>query len=437
MARWGLRELYVLSFLMGLYFVNRPRAIEYLDLIQKQPRSRSRPATTASVFYLTTGFHGPSTWTGGPARPFMFLLEQRRTLAAKKFTHEQQVSAIVVSYYWHFVDVVWIGLFHDHLPDPLTREAGEICEAGSPQGRRHPCGGFTPSSCLASCWSGRPLYATVTGGTSALGSAAGGDGGRRRRSPPASTYTRKDPVPPATADFRAGHHQRAAADRRRPPPACRLPGEHRPHARGPALGARAGPQAPGAETRSRPASIRRLTSPRWAAARRSRSDCPGQRRGGRRNVGLGQQLFHGQLLASATTSSAPAARSPTASFAPAAERRQRPRQVYEADAGPGPRAIAGLQRHHGHAQPRKRDIIALRDPGPAHPGQPRRLSASAWVGPGHRGAGRLSSAILVFMVLTALVDYRQEVQSTGKSHDRQQRPHGTAPPSRASPRQGD
>ena len=30
---------------------------------------------------------------------------------AKTFTHEQQVSAIVVSYYWHFVDVVWIGLF--------------------------------------------------------------------------------------------------------------------------------------------------------------------------------------------------------------------------------------------------------------------------------------------------------------------------------------
>ena len=26
-------------------------------------------------------------------------------------TLEQQTSAIVVSYYWHFVDVVWIGLF--------------------------------------------------------------------------------------------------------------------------------------------------------------------------------------------------------------------------------------------------------------------------------------------------------------------------------------
>jgi cytochrome c oxidase subunit 3 len=40
---------------------------------------------------------------------FLFLLG--RTYAAKSFTHEQQVSAIVVSYYWHFVDVVWIGLF--------------------------------------------------------------------------------------------------------------------------------------------------------------------------------------------------------------------------------------------------------------------------------------------------------------------------------------
>jgi cytochrome c oxidase subunit 3 len=40
---------------------------------------------------------------------FIFLLG--RTYAARTFTHEQQVSAIVVSYYWHFVDVVWIGLF--------------------------------------------------------------------------------------------------------------------------------------------------------------------------------------------------------------------------------------------------------------------------------------------------------------------------------------
>ena len=34
-----------------------------------------------------------------------------RTLIARKFTHEQAVTAIVVSYYWHFVDIVWIALF--------------------------------------------------------------------------------------------------------------------------------------------------------------------------------------------------------------------------------------------------------------------------------------------------------------------------------------
>ena len=34
-----------------------------------------------------------------------------RTYLARTFTHEQAVSAVVVSYYWHFVDVVWVALF--------------------------------------------------------------------------------------------------------------------------------------------------------------------------------------------------------------------------------------------------------------------------------------------------------------------------------------
>ena len=40
-----------------------------------------------------------------------FLLVLGRTYAARRFTHDQATTAIVVSYYWHFVDVVWIGLF--------------------------------------------------------------------------------------------------------------------------------------------------------------------------------------------------------------------------------------------------------------------------------------------------------------------------------------
>ena len=102
---WGLREWYVLSFLMGLYFV-LGQGYEYLDLIRKQGLTLSS-SNYGSVFYLTTGFHGLHV-TGGLIA-FIFLLG--RTYAAKRFTHEQQVSAIVVSYYWHFVDVVWIGLF--------------------------------------------------------------------------------------------------------------------------------------------------------------------------------------------------------------------------------------------------------------------------------------------------------------------------------------
>jgi cytochrome c oxidase subunit III len=104
MARWGLREWYVLTFVMGLYFV-LGQGYEYLALINEGVTLQS--SNYGSVFFLTTGFHGLHV-TGG-LFAFIFLLG--RTYAAKRFTHEQQVSAIVVSYYWHFVDVVWIGLF--------------------------------------------------------------------------------------------------------------------------------------------------------------------------------------------------------------------------------------------------------------------------------------------------------------------------------------
>jgi cytochrome c oxidase subunit III len=104
--RWGLREWYVLTFLMGLYF-DCGQGYEYLfDLIREQHLTLSS-SNYGSVFYLATGFHG--LHVAGGLVAFLFLLG--RTFAAKKVTHEQQVSAIVVSYYWHFVDVVWIGLF--------------------------------------------------------------------------------------------------------------------------------------------------------------------------------------------------------------------------------------------------------------------------------------------------------------------------------------
>ena len=89
---------------MGLYFV-LGQGYEYLGLIHDGLTLSS--SGYGSVFFIPTGFHGLHV-TGGLIA-FLFLLG--RTYAAKTFTQEQQTSAIVVSYYWHFVDVVWIGLF--------------------------------------------------------------------------------------------------------------------------------------------------------------------------------------------------------------------------------------------------------------------------------------------------------------------------------------
>jgi cytochrome c oxidase subunit 3 len=104
LRRWGLREWYFLSFLMGAVFV-AGQLNEYRSLVGEGTTISS--SAYGSVFYLTTGFHGLHV-TGGLIA-FLFMLG--RTYAAKRWTHEQATSAIVVSYYWHFVDAVWVGLF--------------------------------------------------------------------------------------------------------------------------------------------------------------------------------------------------------------------------------------------------------------------------------------------------------------------------------------
>ena len=103
-GQWGLREWFVLTYAMGAIFV-AGQAFEYVELAHE---GLTIPASSyGTVFYLATGFHGIHVIGGLVA--FLFVLG--RTLVARKFTHEQAVTAIIVSYYWHFVDVVWVGLF--------------------------------------------------------------------------------------------------------------------------------------------------------------------------------------------------------------------------------------------------------------------------------------------------------------------------------------
>ena len=101
---WGLREWFILTYIMGAIFIGG-QALEYAELIHEGVTIPS--SAYGTMFYLTTGFHGIHV-TGGLIA-FLFVLG--RTYLARRFTHEQAVTAIVVSYYWHFVDVVWIGLF--------------------------------------------------------------------------------------------------------------------------------------------------------------------------------------------------------------------------------------------------------------------------------------------------------------------------------------
>jgi len=100
----GLRKWFVITFLMGFYFV-AGQVYEYSILVHEGLTLSSN--AYGSAFYLTTGFHGLHV-TGGLIA-FLFVLA--RTYATKTYSHKQATTAIVVSYYWHFVDVVWIALF--------------------------------------------------------------------------------------------------------------------------------------------------------------------------------------------------------------------------------------------------------------------------------------------------------------------------------------
>ena len=103
-SQWGMVEWFFLTYVLGAMFVTG-QVYEYAMLVSEGITFNGNAYGTA--FYITTGFHGLHV-TGGL---IAFLLVIGRAFAVKNFGHKEATSAIVVSYYWHFVDVVWIGLF--------------------------------------------------------------------------------------------------------------------------------------------------------------------------------------------------------------------------------------------------------------------------------------------------------------------------------------
>lgn len=102
-GQWGVTEWFTLTYIMGAIFISG-QVYEYAELFSL---GLDVSSSYGSVFFITTGFHGLHVIGGLIA--FLFVLG--RTFAAKRYGHHEATTAIVTSYYWHFVDVVWVGLF--------------------------------------------------------------------------------------------------------------------------------------------------------------------------------------------------------------------------------------------------------------------------------------------------------------------------------------
>jgi cytochrome c oxidase subunit III len=96
-----LRFWFMVTFFMGAVFIGG-QSFEYFV----HNDFNLSTSGYSSTYYMTTGFHGLHVIGGLVAFVFFIL---RTTFG--KFTAGQATAAIVVSYYWHFVDIVWIGLF--------------------------------------------------------------------------------------------------------------------------------------------------------------------------------------------------------------------------------------------------------------------------------------------------------------------------------------
>ena len=89
-----------LTLLMGAVFLGF-QANEWMSL----PFDISTDAY-GSTFFAMTGFHGLHVFAG-----LVLMLVILGRAAAGAYSEHEHAGVEVATYYWHFVDVVWIGLF--------------------------------------------------------------------------------------------------------------------------------------------------------------------------------------------------------------------------------------------------------------------------------------------------------------------------------------
>ena len=93
-----------LTVLLGATFLNF-QAHEYMEAY-KELNLTLHSGVYGSTFFMLTGFHGLHVTLG----TIMLAVIWLRVLKGH-FNKEQQFGFEAVAWYWHFVDVVWLGLF--------------------------------------------------------------------------------------------------------------------------------------------------------------------------------------------------------------------------------------------------------------------------------------------------------------------------------------
>ncbi|WCZ39270.1 Cytochrome c oxidase subunit 3 [Corynebacterium jeddahense] len=100
---FGLRKWFTVTVVLGVIFLGLV-AFEWTSMASEGVTPQA--SVYGSVFYIITGFHMAHVTAGIIA--FVVVLLR---VAKSKFTPAQATAAMAVSYYWHFVDAVWIGVF--------------------------------------------------------------------------------------------------------------------------------------------------------------------------------------------------------------------------------------------------------------------------------------------------------------------------------------
>lgn len=90
----------IITIILGVIFI----IFQYLEY--NESFFRIRDSIYGSIFYLTTGFHGLHVFIGT-----LFIIVSYLRLIERQYSNLHNFGFEASSWYWHFVDVVWIFLY--------------------------------------------------------------------------------------------------------------------------------------------------------------------------------------------------------------------------------------------------------------------------------------------------------------------------------------